>query len=174
MDAERDTTRRIPMSAKRFLARLAPLALTAGVAAGAMSATPAHAVVVDTDRPHITESGFDFGLHWDTIAAPVYGGHLYWDVTDGNVTPRLTGNLYLKHVATVCAWMHVDYRDSSNHVLASKDGTHHCADSNAKQQWSIDLSPYSSPYITNVRISIEHDNTNGSVSKLGQQTWYLG
>jgi hypothetical protein len=161
------------MSAKRLLAKLAPLAVTAGIAAGAMT-SPAHAVVLDTDRPKITESGFDFGLHWDTIAAPLNGGHLDWDVTSGVVTPILTGNLYLKHVANVCAWMHIEYQDASHNSLAKKDGSHHCADTNSMQQFAVNLSPYSSPYITRVLISIEHENTDGSVSKIGQQTWYLG
>jgi hypothetical protein len=148
------------------------LALVGGLLAGA--AAPAQAVVLDTDRPKITERGFDFGRNWDTFGAPLNGGHLYWDVTNGVVTPDLEGYLYLKNVASSCAKIQVIYHDASHGFLDLDESPLYCADTNAMEDHWINIDDYGSPFTTHVIVKLNVQNTNGTFTTVGQQTWYLG
>ena len=78
-------------------------ATTGLVAAGlAASVGPANAQVLDTDHPRVNVKSHAFGTNW-VLGAPVNGGDLTWDLTNGITTASLSGYHYLsdKHCGRI-------------------------------------------------------------------------
>jgi hypothetical protein len=160
-----DTARRTALG----LAALASAAaLTAGVAA------PASAKTLDTDRPKITESNFDFGRNWDLIGAPRTGGYLYWDVTGGQVTPILQGYLYLKNAGGECAKIQIEHHTAAHGVLGISESPLYCAPNDKKIQFWIDEGDFSDPNIDHVVIKINVRNADGTFRTVGSTVEELG
>lgn len=158
----------------RTVTTLTGLALSTGVLAGL--GLPAYAVDLDIDRPRLTEpnSEVDFGRTWDTVGTPLNGGYLYWDVTNGDVTPDLEGYLYLKNAAGDCGRVEIEFYDEDGDFL-HEEAEERCTESNSKVQFFLNMDDYSSPYITSVTIRLKEDNGNdGTWSTIESQGWNLG
>lgn len=154
------------------LARLVPVAVAAGLSMGAL-ADPAGAIVLDTDRPRITGQQLDFGTNW-LAGAPLNGGYLKWDVTNGVVKPMLTGNLYINNAPGTCGRMQLQYFNSAGTKLATKNGALKCATDGSRHTFAIDMKPYSSSAITKVKVVLQVQQSSGSFGTIGSQYWYLG
>lgn len=147
------------------------------VAAGAVAATAAPAVAadLDTDHPKLTADSFDFGYVWNTWDAPIKGGDLFWDVTNGLVTPDLEGYLYLKNAAGDCARMHIIHYDDDHDVVGNSYSDIECTSSNSKVQFFVNEDGFSSPYISHVHVHLDVDyNNNGSWDNVVTKTYNLG
>jgi hypothetical protein len=143
---------------------------TIGLAAATAAVSPASAQVLDSDRPKVTESHFDFGKNW-TLGAPRNGGYLDWDEVDGVTTPRLSGYLYLTDKE--CGRVRVQYydNDSGEHdLLATKYSSTHCAPGNGKTQWWIEIDSYSSSLVDHVHVDLQRESSSGSFSVVGGDT----
>ena len=143
-----------------------------GVIAAALSLTlcinvlPAHAVVVDTDRPRIPGTPLDFGTNWG-VGGPLNGGYLTWDVAGGLTTPHLTGNLYINNAAGTCGRMRIESYDINFLYLNSVNGGTVCAPDNSRHTWSVNLFAPGDPDTTHVHVVIEVQNASGAYSTAG-------
>lgn len=162
------------MSVRRPAATRVARAAAVLTAVGALVglATPAHAVVLDTDRPHITAQELDFGTNW-FAGAPLNGGFLNWDVTSGVVTPILTGNLYINNASGTCARMQMVYWNGTT-KMTTKNGALKCANDGSLHTFSINMSPFADKDITKVTVRLQVQNTNGTFTGVGAQDWLLG
>jgi hypothetical protein len=165
------------MFLRSHAARRTAVALAAVASAAALTlsaAAPASAKTLDTDRPKITESHFDFGRNWDLIGAPRSGGYLYWDVTSGEVTPILQGYLYIKNAGGDCAKIQIEHHTASHHVLGISESPVYCAPSDKKVQFWIDEDDFSDPDIDHVVIKINVRNADGTFRTVGSTVEELG
>lgn len=158
-------------SASRPLGALMAVLGSIGMLLG-LTADPAAAIVVDTDRPRISAQELDFGRNW-ALGAPINGGFLDWDLTNGIVTPQLTGNLYINNASGTCARMQLRYYDVSHVRLATRSGGTVCAPDGSLNRWSVNLSPYGSAFVTHVHVVLQVQNNNGTYSDVGSQGWFL-
>jgi hypothetical protein len=159
------------MRLRRFTRWALGATLTLGFLTGAAGAAQA-VILSEVDRPKITETGYDFGLNWDTFGAPLNGGHLYWDLTNGVVTPDLEGYLYLKNVSGNCAKMKVEYLDENSQVLATRYSAEHCASNDQMHQYWVDMASYGSSRLVYTRVKIISTPNGGNTWYLqGEQTW---
>jgi len=149
------------ITAQQYKVRTGLAALVSALSLVGLAATPASAAT--TDRPKITETDFDFGLHW-TLSAPRDGGHLYWD--NGGVV-NLQGYMYLKNTFDDCARMHIEYFDAS-HLEVAEDFSDWEAGSTAKVQFWINES-HTTTGVNHVHIHIDADrDCDGDWSNLGE------
>ena len=131
------------------------LALGLALGAGLTFAGPAHAVVVDTDRPKLTGTGYDFGGSTLVAGSPTSGGRLTFDLSAGKVHPRLTGTLHLNDADGTCARMRLEYRDKHDNALTDpRYGGTVCAEDDRHRRFSVDLDPFADHEIHNVRVSV--------------------
>jgi hypothetical protein len=139
------------------------LAVLAATAASAAFSGTAQAAEVDFDDVDMTSVGFDFGsgdgdwTAWN--GEPDHWGDLMWSYENGQVSAHLTGGLYLDGVVGDCARMRLDYFDGDGDTLATRWGGTVCAPDNQLHYWIVDLDEYSSPYIAELKISIEKQTT---------------
>ncbi len=158
------TNKRSTRTAAALAVGLGVAGALAGVLAGA---SPAAAQIVETDRPKVTESHFDFGRNW-TVGAPRNGGFLDWDLVDGVMTPRLSGYLYLSD--RECGRVKVEYFDNDegeHDFLANDFSAVHCAPGNGKTQWWVVLDDYDSTLVDHVHVDVQRRNASGSFSDVG-------
>lgn len=159
------------MSVRKRAPWLAAVTVAGGLLFG-LTGT-ADAVVLDNDRPKLTTKGFDFGLNWDGFGAPLNGGNLDWDVTNGIVTPELSGNLYLKNVSGQCAKIQVVYYDGHDFVDLEESAVH-CAPDNGRHTYAIDIEPVGDGAIDHVHVKINTLGNNGVWQTAAEQGWNLG
>lgn len=157
-----------PMIRKWATAAVAGLAASAAVVTA--TALPAHAVVVDTDRPKLTFQQLDFGLNWNGLGAPLNGGHLDWDVAGGVTTPQLEGNLYINNAAGTCARMRLVSYDDDHIVINTRSGGTVCAPNGALHTYSVDFDAPGHADTTHVHVILQVLNTNGTYSDVGFST----
>ena len=93
------------------------LTLGLTVAATVAFAGPAQASVVDTDRPELNGTGYDFGNGTFVAGSPTRGGRLEFDLSNGRIEPRLTGTLHVNDADGTCARVKLAYRDRGNDAL---------------------------------------------------------
>ena len=151
--------------AARSKALLAPAAGAAALgltAALALAADPASAVVLDTDRPRITANNHDFGKNW-AVGAPLNGGYLNWDLTNGVTTATLSGYHYL--AGQHCGRVFVEYFNDSHALLGTDSSATTCAPGNGKTQWWITES-FSSTTVSHAHITVQHQNAGGSYTSV--------
>ncbi|AGZ39962.1 hypothetical protein [Actinoplanes friuliensis] len=140
--------------------------LVTSAALVAATALPAHAVVVDTDRPKISLQELDFGLNW-AGGAPLNGGHLNWDVAGGVTTPRLDGSLYINNAAGTCARMRLESYDANHAFINSRNGGTVCAPNGALHSWSVNFAAPGTADTTHVHVILQVQNAGGSYSDAG-------
>jgi hypothetical protein len=158
------------MIARKTMCTLATLAATAAlsVTGGALAQT-AQAAEVDLDAMIMNGDGYDFGSTdgdwevWDS--EPDHHGELMWSYGNGQISAHLTGALWLDHVEDHCARMRLDYFDADGDTLATRYGGTVCSFDDDRDYWLVDLGEYSSPYIAELKVSIEkRTSPNGTFS----------
>jgi hypothetical protein len=122
------------------------------------------------DDVKITEDGVDFGDSGWSLGAPTDDGDIYWGLTGGVVTPILTGAIHLNNSSGVCARMNLRYLTEGGTFLTARAGGTVCAGDNGHHSWSVDLSPYSSDRIGQVKVQLQTLAANGSWLVAGSQT----
>lgn len=130
------------------------------------SVAPASAQVLDTDHPRATAGSHAFGKNW-VLGAPVNGGDLTWDLTNGITTATTTGYHYLtdKH----CGRVFIEYFNSNHTSLGTDTSSSVCAPGNGKTQWWVSES-FASPTVTHVHVSVQHQNSNGTFTTVATDT----
>lgn len=91
-------------------------------------------------------------MNW-TLGAPRNGGYLDWDYEDGEVTPMLSGYLYLTDQE--CGRVHVEYYDDDHDLIDDRDSGTYCAPGNGKTQWWVVIDGFSDPDIDHVHVELE-------------------
>lgn len=102
----------------------------------------------------ITEPGFDFGGETFVAGAPTDDGWLDWHLVDGQLTPSLSGHLYLNDVRDLCARIRMDHYVGGQ-LWTTKTGGQVCAPDVKHHEWNVSLEDYTSNKIDEVRVSIE-------------------
>jgi hypothetical protein len=147
------------------------LALSAATAAVLACAAPsAHADnrLLDEDSVKIESQGFDFGDGSFVLGELTNSGRVEWLVDDNDVTPVLTGELHLNDVEDECARMRIDYYTSATVFLTTRYGGTVCADDDGHHSWNVDhLSPHTDYKIGRVKVSLQHELSNGSWASVG-------
>ncbi|MDH5738854.1 MAG: hypothetical protein OEY77_00850 [Nitrospira sp.] len=146
--------------------------ILAGVVLGiTMVWTPqARAGSVGWSSVKITKSGFDFGGEGFVAGAPTKAGYLAWDLNDGQLKPALHGHLHLKDVRDLCARMRLDYYSNTHIFLTTKYGNQVCADNDKRHEWDVNLAPYESNKIGEVKVSIEKLTAKKDWTIVGSET----
>jgi hypothetical protein len=165
------------MKTKRSLRRkvgaaAAMASLTLGLG---LTAEPASAAVVDNDRPRITASGYDLGLHWSGFGEPIDGANLDWSETNGIVTTRLTGYLYINNNDGECAYLSLVYHDVNHNWMGTDFSGEGCADGNKLNKfWLDEETPdiIASASLDHVTIQLNHRIDATHSEMVGSQTWY--
>jgi hypothetical protein len=156
------------MFRRKLIRALALAAATAAVAiTGAALAGTAEAAEVDLDYVKMDATGFDFGSSDGDFeyGGADHNGELMWSYDGGQVSAHLTGALYLDGVVGDCARMRLDYFDHDGDTLATRYGGTVCAPDDQLHYWTVDLDPYSSPEIAELKVSVEKQTTlNGPFS----------
>ncbi len=141
-----------------------------------LAAVPAHATTVDTDRPKITTNGYDVGENWSGFGAPLNGAHLDWDEdSNGIVTARLTGYMYINNNDGECAYLTLVYHDSNHNWLGSQFSGEGCADGNRLNKFRLDLrtpDTIASADIDHVTIQLNHRLDWHTLEMVGSKTEY--
>jgi len=135
----------------------------AGLALVLVASAPASAVVLDTDHPRATATHHDFGVGW-VLGAPVDGGDLEWDLVNGVTRPRLSGYHYLTD--RECGKVFVEYFNSAGVFLGSRSSSVHCAPDNGKTQWWVEIDSFTSTSVTQARVAVERQNSNGTFTRM--------
>src|SRR5688572_18390280 len=138
--------------------------LTVGlaVAATAAFAGPAQAAVIDTDRPKLTGTGYDFGNGTFVAGSPTGGGRLEFALKDGQIEPRLTGTLHVNDADGTCARVKLAYRDRGNDALTDPAySATKCVDDDHHHEYDVDLDDYADNEIDNVRLSVQKKTASG-------------
>src|SRR5262249_41373336 len=122
---------------------------------------------LDRDFVKISTSGFDFGDgSWSTSDFPDQA-KVKFLVDENDVTALVQGKLGLHAVNGECARMRVDYYTSAEVFLTTGYGGTVCAPDNGITVWTVDLSPYTSDKVRKVKVSIEHELSNGTWAIVG-------
>jgi hypothetical protein len=138
------------------------LTLGLAVAATVALAGPAQASVIDTDRPELNGTGYDFGNGTFVAGSPTRGGRLKFDLSDGRIEPRLTGTLHVKDADGTCARVKLAYRDRSDDALTDPAySPTKCVDDDHHHEYSVDLDSYADNAIDNVKISLQKKTASG-------------
>jgi len=143
-----------------MLTRTLIVTLATGAALGA--AGPAEAVVIDTDRPKLTGTGYDFGNGTLAAGSPTKGGRVEFDLRNGRIRPRLTGTLHIKDADGTCARIKMRYRDKGNATLT--DPVHSptkCVDDDRHHEYSVDLHSFADDEIDNVKVTLQKKTASG-------------
>ena len=138
--------------------------LTVGlaVAASAAFAGPAQAAVIDTDRPKLTGTGYDFGNGTFVAGSPTGGGRLEFALKNGQIEPRLTGTLHLNDADGTCARVKLSYRDRGNDALTDPAySPTKCVDDDHHHEYDVDLDDYADNAIDNVKLSLQKKTASG-------------
>ena len=114
------------------------------------------------DDVKITEDGVDFGGENWGVGAPTGSGEVSWGLVDGVVTPRLTGAIHLNNSSGVCARVNLRYLTEGGVFLNERAGGSVCAADNSHDSWTVDLSPWSSDKIGQVRVQLQTLAANGN------------
>jgi hypothetical protein len=105
------------------------------------------------DPVQLASSTVDFGnggLLPSPIDDPISFGVFDWDTSNGTVTPRLTGEMYLTDAQGMPARMYMSYYDVFGTRLAVKHSTASTALNNGTFTRTIDMAPYDNPAIYKV------------------------
>jgi hypothetical protein len=146
------------------------LAAAALALVGVASAAHADDRLLDTDHVNISSSGFYFGDGTWAFSGYDKDGKVKWMVDENDVTPSVTGKLALFAVENECARMRLDYYTSSDTLLATRYGGTVCAPTNGINEWSVDLSPYTSDQTRKLKVSVEHQLSNLTWAIVNSQT----
>ena len=152
---------------RRGRALLMVAATTGLVGAGlATAVSPASAQVLDTDSPRVSSGSHAFGKNW-VLGAPVNGGDLEWDLTNGITTATTEGYHYLtdKH----CGRVFIEYFNGNHARLGTDTSSTVCAPGNGKTQWWVSES-FASTTVTHVHVSVQHQNSNGTFTTVDTDT----
>lgn len=145
---------------RSFLLLVSLVVLICGVIGADSSALATNIYAVRTDKITIDQNKFDLK------------GDLWWkfDDVDGAMEPAVTGDLELKDAGGQCGRMRLDYYGGGHVFLTTKYGGEVCAKGDSRQTWTVDLSPYSSSKVNEVKVSIEKKTASKDWSIIGSQT----
>jgi hypothetical protein len=115
------------------------------------------------DTVRLTAGGVDFGNDTWGVSSPVGSGTLDWGQGEGmNLTPHLTGTLYLNNVAGLCARVALIYLDELGAVRGEEYSGRACAPGTKRYSAAIDLAPFTSSKIERVTVKMQTQTTDGS------------
>ncbi len=161
------------MARRTMIGALATLAMTAGGSVAGAGA--AQAAIVDYDNVELETVNFDFGSSGWVLSEPSGPGDLHWHHTGGQLRPHLTGTLHINNAVGDCARMRLDYLDADGDTLETEWGGTVCAATDQHHEWSVDLDPYASAYIDEVKVSVEAQTTlNGAFSIVDHGFYTVG
>ncbi len=125
---------------------LAAVLGTAAVTAGSVRAES----LIDVDVvPTIGTNSFAFT-----------DGEVSWTLGDGTFTPTLRGTLTLDNANGSCARMRMEYFHQGTSIAVKYGGTV-CAPNGGAHYYDVDLSPWSSPDIDLVKVSVQKQTAAG-------------
>jgi hypothetical protein len=122
------------------------------------------------DDVKITEDGVDFSSDNWGVGAPTGSGEMSWGLEDAVVTPRLQGAIHLNNASGVCARMNLRYLTEAGTFLHEQAGGTVCAPDNGHHSWDVDLDPWSSNKIGQVRVQLQTLAANGNWVNAGSET----
>jgi hypothetical protein len=138
------------------------LTLGLAVVVSAAAAGPAQAAVIDTDRPKLTGTGYDFGNGIFAAGSPTGGGDLEFKLKDGRIEPRVSGYVHVNDADGTCARIKVVYRDRDDDALTEPVfSPTRCVDDDAHHQYPVVLDDYADDAIDDVRISLKKKTASG-------------
>jgi hypothetical protein len=138
------------------------LTLGLAVAVTVAVAGPAQASVVDTDRPELNGTGYDFGNGTFVAGSPTGGGRLQFDLSDGRIEPRLTGTLHLNDADGTCARVKLAYRDRGNDALTDPAySPTRCVDDDHHHEYAVEFDSFAHSAIDDVKISLQKKTASG-------------
>ncbi|GJL52665.1 MAG: hypothetical protein NPIRA01_38920 [Nitrospirales bacterium] len=100
----------------------------------------------------------------------IFDGHVLWSIDDGEVRPRLSGELDLKDAGGLCGRMRMDFYAEGHVLLLSKYGGEVCAKGDSRQSWSVSLDPYDSNKLNEIKVSIEKKTASKDWTIIGSET----
>jgi hypothetical protein len=113
-----------------------------------------------SDDVLINAAGRDFG-----------SGSVSWVLdTDGNVRAHLTGSIHINNSSGDCIRMNIEYQTSSGGYIDERPGGTVCAASNAHRSWSVNLDPFESDQVGQVKIELQTLTVAGTYVNAGSQT----
>jgi hypothetical protein len=128
------------------------------LAIAAVGAAPASALVVwPVDNPMITGGDVQFGS--GNGATPFAGGELSWNNVGGNVSPSLSGKIYVQNSIGKRVHMKIAYRDAWGTVITSRTSPYETVNTNPDTFILTDFMPFDAPNIYAVTVSTLRDNT---------------
>jgi hypothetical protein len=136
-------------------------------AAVALTATPAHAVLVSTDPAKVTEPHLDFGAPPFILGAPSNSGVLGWDLTAGLVSPILSGTLFINNASGTCARMRLEAYDANHVLVDDRNGGTVCASSGALHQWTVYFAVPGDAATTHAHIVLQEETSPGNYTDRG-------
>ena len=101
-----------------------------------------------------------------------FKGTLEWDFVyeNGQMAPHLTGEIDLKDAGGQCGRMRMDYYGGAHLFLTTRYGGEVCAKGDSRQSWTVDLTPYESNKVNEVKVSIEKKTASKDWSILESRT----
>lgn len=99
-----------------------------------------------------------------------FDGGLDWEIHDGEMKPLLHGDLDLKDAGGLCGRMRMDFYGGEHVSLTTKYGGEVCAKGDTRQDWEVDLSPYDSNKLNEVKVSIEKKTASTDWTIIGSKT----
>ena len=141
-------------------------AAAAAVAVTTVAAAPASAWPVD--HPRIVGPHVDFGSNWNGAAAePTDGGNLYWDTTDGVVTPTLSGRLFMNNVDGLRARLRIDYYDAAHDRITLRHSTWRTAVAGFNAFDFVDFAPFDATNVYGVEVSTQIEVAQDDIRTVG-------
>jgi hypothetical protein len=140
------------------------------LAASATVASDTIPTAIGSSKVKITGSGFDFGGETFVAGAPTDTGYIHWFLANGEITATLAGYLHLSDVQGLCGRMRMDFYSGAHIYLTTKYGGQVCASDDKHHYWSVELHPYTSNKINEVKVSIEKLTATKDWSIVGSDT----
>jgi hypothetical protein len=133
------------------------------------SASTAHADdrTLDVDDVKVSTQGFDLGGGLYVAGGLTDSATVEWLVDENDVKPWVTGELHLDNVDGECARVRLDYYTDQTGFLTTRYGGTVCANGNSHQYWTVNQAPYDSDKIGKIKVSVEHELSNGVWSIVG-------
>ncbi len=126
---------------------------------------------LDEDPISIASPGFDFGGGSFVLGSLSGSGRVEWEVQENDLLPQLIGELHLNDVGGECARMRIDYYTFGSTLLSTSYGGTKCAPDDGHHYWTVDLAPYDNGRIGKVKVTLQHELSNGSWVRVGSEQW---
>jgi hypothetical protein len=138
----------------------------AALAITTVATTPASAWPVD--HPKVVGPHIDFGSDWNGAAnEPNAGGNLYWDTTGGDVTPTLSGRLFMNNVEGLRGRLRIDYYDAAQNRITLRHSTWRTAGAGFNAFDFVDFAPFGASNVYGVEVTTQIEDEAGEIHSVG-------